>query len=180
MRHRAWMWILTAAAVAVTFVPNLAEAQRRPASGGGRPITGPVVGRAVPRPSVVAPGRPGYPSHPVYPGRPGYGYPGYYRPYPYYGPYIYPSFHYGFGIWPRYHSPRTTRESGQVRAQKLYVYPAAGQSEARLAEDRYQCHVWATDATGFDPTLGAGTADEAESYGRAFTACMEGRSYVVK
>ena len=110
----------------------------------------------------------------------GYGYPGYYRPYPYYGPYIYPSFHYGFGIWPRYHSTRTTRETGQVRAQKLYVYPAAGQSEARLAEDRYQCHVWAADATGFDPTLGAGTADEAESYGRAFTACMEGRNYVVK
>jgi hypothetical protein len=110
----------------------------------------------------------------------GYGYPGYYRPYPYYGPYGYPSFQYGFGIWPRYYSTRTTRESSQVRAQKLYVYPAAGQSEARLAEDRYQCHVWAADATGFDPTLGAGSAAEAEGYGRAFTACMEGRNYVVK
>jgi hypothetical protein len=110
----------------------------------------------------------------------GYGYPGYYRPYPYYGygPYIYPSFH--FGISPRYHGTPTTRESSQVQARKLYVYPAAGQSEARLAEDRYQCHVWAVDATGFDPTLGAGTAAEAEGYGRAFTACMEGRGYVVK
>jgi hypothetical protein len=110
----------------------------------------------------------------------GYGYPGYYRPYGYYGPYIYPSFHYGFAISPRYHGSRTTRETSQVQARKLYVYPAAGQSEARLAEDRYQCHVWAVDATGFDPTLGAGTAAEAEGYGRAFTACMEGRSYVVK
>jgi hypothetical protein len=110
----------------------------------------------------------------------GYGYPGYYHPHGYYGPYIYPSFHYNFGIWPRYHGTRTTPDTSQVRAQRLYVYPAAGQSEARLAEDRYQCHVWAVDATGFDPTLGAGTAAEAEGYGRAFTACMEGRGYVVK
>jgi hypothetical protein len=109
----------------------------------------------------------------------GYGYPGYYG-HGYYGPYIYPSFHYGFGIWPRYQRTYTTREQGQVRAQRLYVYPAAGQSEARMAEDRYQCHVWAVDATDYDPTLGAGTAAEAEGYGRAFTACMEGRSYVVK
>jgi hypothetical protein len=109
----------------------------------------------------------------------GYGYPGYYRPYGYYAPF-YPSLYYGFDIWPRYHSTRTTRERGEVRAQRLYVYPAAGQSEARMAEDRYQCHVWAVDATDFDPTLGAGTAEQAEGYGRAFTACMEGRNYVVK
>jgi hypothetical protein len=115
-------------------------------------------------------------------GYPGYAYPGYgvyYRPYGYYSPF-YPSLYYGFGIWPRYHGTRTTRERGEVRAERLYVYPAAGQSEARMAEDRYQCHVWAVDATGFDPTLGAGTAEEAEGYGRAFTACMEGRNYVVK
>ena len=110
----------------------------------------------------------------------GYGYPGYYQPYGYYGPYVYPSFHYGFGIWPRYHGTRTVRTQSEPRAQKLYVYPAAGQTEARMAEDRYQCHVWAVDATDFDPTLGAGSAAEAEGYGRAFTACMEARNYVVK
>jgi hypothetical protein len=49
-----------------------------------------------------------------------------------------------------------------------------------MGEDRYQCHVWAVDATDFDPTLGAGTNTQAEGYGRAFTACMEGRNYVVK
>ena len=110
----------------------------------------------------------------------GFGYPGYYAPYGYYGPYIYPSFHYGFGIWPRYHGTRTESARGEVKAQKLYVYPEAGQSEARMAEDRYQCHVWAADATNYDPTQGAGTAAEAEGYARAFTACMEGRNYVVK
>jgi len=108
----------------------------------------------------------------------GYGYPGYYRPYRYY----YPSYHYGFDIWPRYRGTRvrTARDRGEVRAQRLYVYPAAGQSSEQMAEDRYQCHVWAVDAADFDPTLGAGSVEEAESYGRAFTACMEGRAYVVK
>jgi hypothetical protein len=104
----------------------------------------------------------------------GVGFPGYYQPYGYY-----PSYYYGFSIWPRYYSART-RSTAEVRMQTLYVYPAAGQSEARLAEDRYQCHVWAVDSTDFDPTLGAGTGAEADDYARAFTACMEGRDYVVK
>jgi hypothetical protein len=60
------------------------------------------------------------------------------------------------------------------------VYPAAGQSESQTADDRYQCHGWAADASGHDPTLGAGSREDAESYTRAFTACMEGRDYVVK
>ncbi|HEY5566303.1 MAG TPA: hypothetical protein VIM81_03550 [Gammaproteobacteria bacterium] len=107
----------------------------------------------------------------------GFGDPFYYRPYRYY----YPSYGYGFDIWPRYRTRvRTVSDRGEVRTQKLYVYPAAGQSTEQTAEDRYQCHVWAVDATEFDPTLGAGTAAEAEGYGRAFTACMEGRNYVVK
>ena len=109
----------------------------------------------------------------------GYGSPyHYYRPYRYY----YPTYYYGFDIWPRYRATRarTIRERGEVRTQKLYVYPAAGQSTEQTAEDRYECHVWAVDATDFDPTAGAGTAAEADAYGRAFTACMEGRDYVVK
>jgi hypothetical protein len=65
-------------------------------------------------------------------------------------------------------------------ALKLYVYPAAGQSEAQTADDRYECHTWAAGQSGYDPTLGAGTRDEAEGYTRAFTACMEGRNYVVR
>lgn len=104
----------------------------------------------------------------------GFGYPGFYRPYlhPYYGVGIYP-------VYPRRHS-RKDEERGEVRAKKLYVYPKAGQSEQQTADDRYECHLWAADASDFDPTLGAGTAAEAEEYGRAFTACMEGRDYVVK
>lgn len=107
-----------------------------------------------------------------------YGYP--YYGYPYYGYRgFYPSYSFGFGLAPRYRPPRREKRE-TVRAQRLYVYPAGGQTEAQLAEDRYQCHVWSADNTGYDPTLGAGTAAEADDYSRAFTACMEGRNYVVK
>ncbi|HEY9182213.1 MAG TPA: hypothetical protein VIQ99_03375 [Gammaproteobacteria bacterium] len=108
----------------------------------------------------------------------GFGYPFYH---PYYSPWYGPQFGVGIQIGPR-HTPSTPKDNsgGQQQALKLYVYPAAGQSDARTAEDRYQCHVWAAGQSGHDPTLGAGTRDEAESYTRALTACMEGRGYVVK
>lgn len=111
-----------------------------------------------------------------------YGYPfyGYYRPWPYY----YHPYSWGVGVQvgSRYPSRRvrTERAGGEQRALKMYVYPADGQSEEQTAEDRYQCHVWAADESDFDPTLGAGSRDDAESYSRAFTACMEARNYVVK
>ena len=76
--------------------------------------------------------------------------------------------------------PRDDQSNGQQHGFKLYVYPAAGQSEAQTSEDRYQCHVWATNQSGYDPTLGAGKREDAEGYTRAFTACMQGRNYVVK
>ncbi|HLF12557.1 MAG TPA: hypothetical protein VJA26_15250 [Gammaproteobacteria bacterium] len=128
--------------------------------------------------------------HSVYHPRPfvsfSYGYPfaySYYRPYPYYYPYAFgPTFGVGVHVGQRYpvRRARTERTSGEQGALKMYVYPAAGQTEAQTAEDRYQCHVWAADQSDFDPTLGAGRREQAESYSRAFTACMEGRNYVVK
>ena len=45
----------------------------------------------------------------------------------------------------------------------MYVYPAGGQSEAQTSEDKYQCHVWAADQSGYDPTNGAGNRDDAEA-----------------
>jgi hypothetical protein len=115
---------------------------------------------------------------PVYPYvRFGFGYPFYG---PYYGPYG-PQFGVGIQIGPRQHAPSAPAPTpAQPQGFKLYVYPASGQSAAQTDEDRYQCHVWATGQSGHDPTLGAGTREEAESYTRAITACMEGRGYVVK
>src|SRR5690606_32924464 len=104
----------------------------------------------------------------------GYPAPWYYPAY-YYAPYYFGS------VWVRPWRARTERrERGAERALKLYVYPAAGQSEEQLADDRYECHVWAAEQSGHDPTLGAGSRREAEEYTRAFTACMEGRNYVVR
>jgi hypothetical protein len=110
----------------------------------------------------------------------GFGY-GFYGPYSYWSPWYGPRIGVGIHVGDRYRTRRVrTSERGEQRALKLYVYPAAGQSEAQTSEDRYQCHTWAADQSGYDPTLGAGSRDDAESYTRAFTACMEGRNYVVK
>ena len=110
-------------------------------------------------------------------------------PYPYHGPWGYgPQIGVGVhGGGPYYPGPSAPPAPAPGPAQgaaqgalKLYVYPAAGQSEAQVADDRYQCHTWAAGQSGYDPTLGAGSRDEAEGYTRAFTACMEGRNYVVR
>ncbi len=34
----------------------------------------------------------------------------------------------------------------------IIVYPAQGQSPQQLERDRYECHVWAVQQTGFDPS----------------------------
>lgn len=36
--------------------------------------------------------------------------------------------------------------------QRLFVYPAHGQSPNQLERDRYACHVWAVQQTGVDPS----------------------------
>lgn len=74
----------------------------------------------------------------------------------------------------------------RISRDELFVYPRAGQSEQTQAADRYECHEWASDQTGFDPTLSYGGVPEAEAedaradYLRAMTACLEGRGYTVR
>ena len=103
-------------------------------------------------------------------------------PYPYGGPGYGPGFGVGVHVGGPVHGAPPTQPAPPASqgALKLYVYPAAGQSAAQTAADRYQCHVWAAGESGHDPTLGAGSRDEADSYARAFTACMEARNYVVR
>jgi len=70
--------------------------------------------------------------------------------------------------------------------EDLFVYPREGQDEEQVAFDRYECHRWASDQTGFDPTQPwGGVAEEQagalrEAYLRAMTACLEGRGYTVR
>jgi len=70
--------------------------------------------------------------------------------------------------------------------EKLFIYPKQGQSEKQQAEDRYQCHQWAVDQSGYDPTRVGGSVPEEEyfnkraDYQRAMKACLEARGYSVK
>ena len=71
-------------------------------------------------------------------------------------------------------------------AQDLYIYPKNGQDAAQQSTDRYDCHRWAADQTGFDPTRPTGgvapeqAAGKHVEYQRAMTACLEARGYSVK
>ena len=38
-----------------------------------------------------------------------------------------------------------------VLAQEVIVYPAKGQSEDQMEQDKFQCYSWAKKETGFDP-----------------------------
>jgi hypothetical protein len=35
---------------------------------------------------------------------------------------------------------------------RMFVYPAQGQTEEQLQRDRYECHSWAVQQSGFDPS----------------------------
>jgi Glycine zipper len=49
--------------------------------------------------------------------------------------------------WPFEHTG-----SGDVLGADLYIYPNRGQSPEQQSRDRYDCHLWAVQQTGFDPT----------------------------
>jgi hypothetical protein len=71
-------------------------------------------------------------------------------------------------------------------AAEPMVYPSAGQTPDQLARDRYECHRWAADQTGFDPTRSDGgvpvedVASGNGKYRRAEVACLSGRGYTVR
>jgi hypothetical protein len=68
----------------------------------------------------------------------------------------------------------------------VFVYPKNGQSEAQQSTDRYECHAWAVQQSGFDPTRPGGGVAQSDiearraDYRRAEGACLEGRGYSVK
>lgn len=72
------------------------------------------------------------------------------------------------------------------RSAQQFIYPNQGQSAEQQATDRYQCHAWAAQQTGFDPAAPNGGVSAGErqgrraDYDRAERACLEGRGYTVK
>jgi hypothetical protein len=71
-------------------------------------------------------------------------------------------------------------------SESVFIYPNKGQAPEQQAKDRYECHRWAVDQTGFDPTLNEGgvAADQVTAkrsdYQRAISACLEARDYTVR
>jgi hypothetical protein len=68
----------------------------------------------------------------------------------------------------------------------VFIYPKNGQSDQQQANDKYECHRWASQQSGFDPTQAGGgvppeqNANAHTAYNRAMGACLEGRGYTVK
>ena len=46
----------------------------------------------------------------------------------------------------------TVVATSQPVPNQIMVYPAQGQSQEQLERDRYDCHVWAVQQSGFDPS----------------------------
>src|SRR5580704_8629332 len=47
----------------------------------------------------------------------------------------------------------------------MFIYPAKGQSQSQQDKDRYECHSWAVQQTGFDPSKPqAANAQPAQQY----------------
>jgi hypothetical protein len=63
---------------------------------------------------------------------------------------------------------------------ELFIYPAEGQSDEQRDRDRYDCYLWASDQTDFDPSQTNQNSELASDYRRAISACLEGRGYTVK
>ena len=76
--------------------------------------------------------------------------------------------------------PEQAQQILAAGSDKLIIYPASGQTEQQLDKDRYECHVWASDETHFDPTDAESDALLKADYHRAMGACLEERDYVVK
>ena len=70
------------------------------------------------------------------------------------------------------------KDGAAPQYQELFVYPNSGQTSEQLDQDKYECHLWAVNQSGFDPSMGK--PGEFEEYQRAQCACLEGRGYTVK
>jgi hypothetical protein len=57
--------------------------------------------------------------------------------------------------------PVRTVAMPQAPMPRLFVYPANGQSVEQLERDRYECHTWSVQQTGFDPSR-----NDAQAYRR--------------
>jgi hypothetical protein len=74
--------------------------------------------------------------------------------------------------------PRAGAQNGG--AGDVYVYPRNGQNDQQTSNDRYECHSWAVNQTGFDPTRAAQQSGTSVDYRRAMIACLDARGYTAR
>lgn len=71
-------------------------------------------------------------------------------------------------------------------SSQLFIYPKNGQSADQQRQDQYDCHRWAVQQSGFDPTVAGGgvppdqLTNKRNDYFRADASCLEGRGYTVE
>ncbi|HTS54535.1 MAG TPA: DUF6515 family protein [Burkholderiales bacterium] len=65
---------------------------------------------------------------------------------------------------------------------QLSMYPNHGQSQQQQAKDRYECHRWGVEQSGYDPSRSdgpGGTEQQMDGYRAAMKACLDARDYTV-
>ena len=70
--------------------------------------------------------------------------------------------------------------ASETTSAEIFVYPNEGQSDEQRDRDRYECYLWASGQTGYDPGSAEPDIEMASDYRRAISACLEGRGYTVK
>jgi hypothetical protein len=75
-------------------------------------------------------------------------------------------------------APRAGAQNGG--SGEVYVYPRNNQNDQQTSNDRYECHSWAVNQTGFDPTRAAQQSGAPEDYRRAMIACLDARGYTAR
>ncbi|MGR8981693.1 MAG: glycine zipper family protein [Gammaproteobacteria bacterium] len=61
-----------------------------------------------------------------------------------------------------------------VFAQDIMVYPAQGQTPDQMSRDRYECHTWAVQQSGFDPSSGAAASQSSTQQGSVGKETLRG------
>ncbi len=77
-------------------------------------------------------------------------------------------------------APQSSEGAAPAENGELYAYPEKGQSDEQTKRDRYECHLWASDQAGYDPTYPDQNTAKRDDYRRAMTACLVGRGYTVR
>ena len=79
-----------------------------------------------------------------------------------------------------------SEQSVPYAADELFIYPKEGQSEEKLADDRYACYTDSRKQSGYDPASPpeglsmAQLSDRRETYQRSMHACLESKGYSVR